>query len=48
MLNIVERRPSHLPQVLKSRFVLIGVAATSVIAVAGSAFTFNKFPEGGA
>lgn len=34
-------------QVLKSRFVLLGVAVTAVLLVALSATVLNNFPEGG-
>lgn len=34
-------------QVLKSRFVLVGVAVTAVLLVALSAMVLNNFPEGG-
>lgn len=34
-------------QVLKSRFVLLGVAVTAVFLVALSATVLNNFPEGG-
>jgi len=40
-------RPPLPVQVLKSRFVLLGVATTAVLLVALSAAVLNTFPEGG-
>ena len=39
--------PPALVQVLKSRFILVGVAATAACTIGLSAATFNKFPWGG-
>lgn len=44
-LVVVNPLPSR--QVLKNRFVLLGVAVTAVLFVVLSAAVLNKFPEGG-